>query len=134
VDASGDEVFLALPTATAGVDAAVELSQRLEATAWPGGAIVRLRVGLHTGRPEVTESGYVGLDVHREAPIMAIAHGGQILASAATVAGSRRDGALTIRPLGDYALRGLSEPVALGEIDASGAERAFPPPRGAPVR
>ena len=134
VDASGDEVFLAFPEATAGVDAAVELSQRLKATAWPGGAVVRLRVGLHTGRPEVTESGYVGLDVHRGARIMAIAHGGQILASAATVAGSRRDGALTIRPLGDYALRGLSEPVALVEIHASADERAFPPPRGAPVR
>jgi class 3 adenylate cyclase len=133
VDASGDEVFLAFPEASAGVGAALELNQRLKATAWPGGAVVRVRVGLHTGRPEVTESGYVGLDVHRGARIMAIAHGGQILASAATVAGSDWSDSVTIRPLGLYALRGLSEPLALVEIESAEAGGAFPPPRGVRV-
>jgi len=133
VDASGDALFLAFPEATAAVDAAIDLIRRLEATAWPGGVVVRLRIGLHTGRPDVTASGYVGLDVHRGARIMAIAHGGQILASAATVAGSSSTSAVTIRPLGPYALRGLSEPLALVEIAPAGATLAFPPPRGAAV-
>ena len=43
---------------------------------------VRVRMGLHTGEPTLTEEGYVGIDVHRCARLAAAGHGGQILVSA----------------------------------------------------
>ena len=129
VDASGDEVFLAFPTAQDGVSSAVELTKRLTTATWPGNAIVRVRIGLHTGSPELTRSGYVGLDVHRAARIMASAHGGQIVASAAVISTLGRTDALAIRPLGRYALRGISEPMVLFGIVAEGLRDSFPPLR-----
>jgi class 3 adenylate cyclase len=38
-------------------------------------------MGLHTGEPTLTASGYVGLDVHRAARICAAGHGGQTILS-----------------------------------------------------
>ena len=45
---------------------------------------VRVRIGVHTGEPRVTDEGYVGADVHRAARIMSAGHGGQVLVSEAT--------------------------------------------------
>ena len=41
---------------------------------------MRVRIGIHTGEPVLTDEGYVGADVHRAARIMGAGHGGQILA------------------------------------------------------
>jgi class 3 adenylate cyclase len=48
------------------------------------GGPVRVRMGLHTGTPELAEDGYVGLDVHLGARVAAAGHGGQVLLSQAT--------------------------------------------------
>ena len=45
---------------------------------------IRVRAGLHTGTPLLTDEGYVGDDVHRAARIAAAGHGGQVLVSSAT--------------------------------------------------
>ena len=129
VDASGDEVFLAFQGARDAVSAAVELTRRLAETTWPGDALVRVRIGLHTGSPELTGSGYVGLDVHRAARIMAAAHGGQIIASAAVISALGPTNAVAVRPLGRYVLRGIRDPVALFGIEAQGLPGGFPAPR-----
>ena len=78
VDVQGDAVFLAFPTARGALSAAAALTEGLA----PGP--IRVRVGLHTGAPLVTDEGYVGYDVHRAARIAAAGHGGQVLISAAT--------------------------------------------------
>ena len=55
---------------------------------------IRVRMGLHTGTPLLTEEGYVGVDVHRAARIAAAGHGGQVLVSRLDAPRcSRRDGA-----------------------------------------
>src|SRR6478736_250545 len=51
VDSRGDEFFLAFATAGAAVDAALSLQQALTSHDWPPGTQVRVRMGLHTGRP-----------------------------------------------------------------------------------
>ena len=56
---------------------------------WPGGNDVRLRIGLHRGRPELTDTGYVGLSVHAAARICFAAHGGQIVLSSAVESATR---------------------------------------------
>ena len=40
-----------------------------------------IRVGLHSGRPSLTDTGYVGLSVHTAARVCSSAHGGQIVVS-----------------------------------------------------
>src|SRR5438046_7233477 len=36
---------------------------------------IRVRMGLHTGEPRLTEEGYIGLEVHKGARIAAVGHG-----------------------------------------------------------
>src|ERR671910_3463682 len=78
VDTQGDAFFVAFPTAPGALAAA------REATAALAEGPIRVRIGLHTGTPLLTDEGYVGPDVHKGARIAAAGHGGQILVSAAT--------------------------------------------------
>ena len=83
VSARGDDVFAVFERAPAALDAALAIQRAMQAGAWPGGGDVRLRIGLHRGRPALTETGYVGLSVHAAARICFAAHGGQIVMSSA---------------------------------------------------
>jgi predicted ATPase len=80
IDTQGDAFFVAFPTAAGAAASAATAHAALA----PGR--LRVRIGLHTGAPQLTHEGYVGEDVHRGARIAALAHGGQTLASAATAA------------------------------------------------
>ena len=80
VDTQGDAFFFAVPTAPGALSAAATLTVTLA----PG--VIRVRVGLHTGTPLVTDEGYVGDDVHRAARIAAVGHGGQVLVASSTAA------------------------------------------------
>ena len=81
VDSSGDAFFAAFPRASGAVNAAASVQRAHNADALPDGCVLRVRMGLHTGEPDVTASGYTGIDVHRTARICAAAHGGQVLLS-----------------------------------------------------
>ena len=78
VDTQGDALFLAFPTAPGALAAAGEMTAALS------DGQIRVRIGLHTGTPLLTEEGYVGGDVHRAARIAASGHGGQVLVSSST--------------------------------------------------
>ena len=85
------------------------------------GARVRIRIGLHTGRPALTDTGYVGLAVSTAARVCASAHGGQIVMSDPTrfaVDASRPEG-VSFRDLGLQELRGLPEPERLFAVEAA---------------
>jgi class 3 adenylate cyclase len=101
VDTQGDAFFVAFAKAS---DALAAASQARDALA-PGP--IRVRMGLHTGEPTVTDEGYVGIDVHRAARIAAAGHGGQILVSRST-----RDlaGDDALRDLGEHRLKDLTAP------------------------
>src|SRR5262245_9092526 len=76
VDAHGDGVFVAFATAPEALAAARDITAALAS------GPIRVRVGVHTGTPLVTDEGYVGVDVHQAARIAAVAQGGQVLVSA----------------------------------------------------
>jgi class 3 adenylate cyclase len=61
VDSRGDETFAVFGEGAAGVRAAVGLQRAMREAVWPEGADVRLRIGLHSGRPKLTETGGSGL-------------------------------------------------------------------------
>jgi class 3 adenylate cyclase len=79
VDTQGDAFFYAFPKAGNAVAAAAEAQEGLAE------GPVRVRMGIHTGDPIVTEDGYVGVDVHRAARVMGAGHGGQVLLSSGHV-------------------------------------------------
>ena len=83
VDTQGDAFFAVFSSPSGGVAAAIEMQRALVSHGWPTGAAVRVRMGIHSGEASKTAAGLVGLDVHRAARIVAAAHGGQILVSAA---------------------------------------------------
>ena len=133
VDARGDEVFVVFERAPAALEAAIAIQRTMRAATWPDGSDVRLRVGMHRGRPALTETGYVGIAVHAAARIGFAAHGGQIVLSAAVrsaVIDSLADG-ISLRDLGAWRFRGLPEPMALFEVQAPDLLADFPPLRSA---
>jgi predicted ATPase/class 3 adenylate cyclase len=108
VDTQGDAFFVAFPTAEAAATAALATSEAL------GAGPIRVRIGLHTGVPTVTDEGYVGLDVHRAARIAALGHGGQILVSPTTA--PLLDTATTLRDLGQHRLKDFDGLVRLSQL------------------
>src|SRR5439155_53145 len=67
VDTQGDSFFVAFRRGKDAVAAAVDAQRDLAAHGWPEGAEVKVRMGLHTGEPQVGEDRYVGLGVHKAA-------------------------------------------------------------------
>src|SRR5688572_13974398 len=99
VDTQGDAFFVAFPTAP-GALAAVE-----EMLAGLASGPIRVRMGLHTGSPFLTEEGYVGPDVNRAARIADCGRGGQVLVSSSTAS---LLGSGDLRDLGEHRLKDLS--------------------------
>jgi class 3 adenylate cyclase len=133
VDARGDEVFVVFEQAPAALEAGVAIQRAMRSATWPDESDVRLRVGIHRGRPALTETGYVGIAVHAAARIGFAAHGGQIVLSAAVhsaVIDSLADG-VSLIDLGAWRFRGLPEPMALFEVQAADLLADFPPLRSA---
>ncbi|HEX8696024.1 MAG TPA: tetratricopeptide repeat protein [Longimicrobium sp.] len=135
VDTAGDGLFVAFERARDALAAAIEAQRALLSHPWPDGAAVRVRMGLHTGEPVASGSGYTGLDVHRAARIMSAAHGGQVVLSEATrqLAAGDLPG-VELVDLGEHALKDLPRPERLYQVRAEGLPAAFPPLRtaGAP--
>ncbi len=118
VDTQGDAFFVAFPTAPAAIEAAEE-AQRALAT-----GPIRVRMGIHTGSPHVTEEGYVGADVHRAARIAAVAHGGQVVVSSTT---AELVDPSALRELGEHRLKDLTRPQQLHQLLGDGLLVEFPP-------
>jgi class 3 adenylate cyclase len=127
--ARGDDVVAVFEDAACALAAAVTIQREMQEHAWPDAVKCRLRIGLHSGRPQLTDTGYVGISVHAAARICFAAHGGQILMSAA-VRSAVGDG-LAAEPLGAWRFRGLPEPIEMFEARAPGLASGFGPLRGA---
>ncbi len=128
VDARADELFAAFEHTAAALEAAVSIQRNLGNRSWPDGVEVRLRIGIHQGRPKLTESGYVGLAVNVAARVCAAADGGQILLSSRAheaVAKTPVDG-VALTPLGHFELRGFPEPQVLYAVAAEASRRKPP--------
>jgi predicted ATPase len=84
--AGGDGFAVAFRRAADALAAAVDIQSVLEAEPWPQGAVIRVRMGLHTGEVIERDGDYFGPSVNRAARLMAVAHGGQVVCSQATAA------------------------------------------------
>ena len=134
VDNQGDSFFVAFTGAKDAVLAAADGQRALASHVWPGGASVRVRMGIHTGEADLTVDRYVGLSVHRAARISALGHGGQVLVSP-TTAGLLDDEATlrgaSLRSLGEYRLKDIERPIRIFQLDVDGLPSRFPPLKSA---
>ena len=124
IDSEGDAFFVAFTSADNAIAAAASAQEALSSYDWPDGNEIRVRMGLHTGSPRFVDGGYVGLDVHRAARVMAAGHGGQILLSHATK--RRIDTATRIVDLGEHRLKDLLQPEHLFQLVVDGLPAEFP--------
>jgi class 3 adenylate cyclase len=129
VSARGDDVFAVFDQARGALESAFAIQRGMRDGSWPGGREVRLRIGLHRGRPQLTDSGYVGLSVHAAARICFAAHGGQTIMSAAIH--SALPETVSARSLGPWRFRGLPEPISIFQAEAPDLPSDFPPLRSA---
>jgi class 3 adenylate cyclase len=133
VSARGDDHFVVFERAPEALAGAVAIQRAMPAADWPGGSDVRLRIGLHRGRPQLTETGYVGISVHAAARICFAAHGGQIVLSSAvrSALGEPLRGGVELRSLGAWRFRGIPEAVEMFQVEDPDLQGEFPPLRSA---
>jgi class 3 adenylate cyclase len=128
IDARADEFFAVFAQPTAALAAAVAIQREFGRRAGSHGIEVRVRAGIHSGRPKLTDAGYIGLAVHTTARVCSTAHGGQIVVSAATrtAAVSSLPIGIRFRSLGRHRLAGLPDAQALFQLQAEGLRASFP--------
>src|SRR3954470_10556438 len=123
VDCRPDEFLACFPRASDGLAAAIAAQLALTAQDSP----LRVRMGLHTGEPELIGDAYIGIDVNRAARICSAGHGGQILVSQST-----RDlvsTAVQFRDLGTYLLAGVEQAERIFEARTPGLRSSSLPLR-----
>jgi len=134
VDARADELFAVFKHAPAAVQAALAIQRGVRDHAWPADSIVLVRAGIHSGRPTLTDAGYVGLAVHAANRIANAGHGGQIVLSRAALRALSEEAIpeVSYRELGTHRLKGLPEPEMLFQVIAADLPEQFPPLRITP--
>ncbi len=129
VEARADEFFAVFEAPRAALDMAVSVQRQLRARSWPDDLEVRVRMGIHSGYPTLTDDNYIGMAVHTAARVCGVAHGSQIVVTGDTkeaLRGSPLDG-VRFKRLGAHRLRGLREEVTLFQVAARGLMTRFPP-------
>jgi class 3 adenylate cyclase len=131
VDARADELFAVFKRAPSAIEAALAIQRGVRDHAWPPGTTVLVRAGIHSGRPTLTDAGYVGLSVHAANRVAALAHGGQIVLSRAAMRalGEELIPEVSFVELGTHRLRGLPEPETLFQLVVADLPGEFPPLR-----
>ena len=119
VDTQGDAFFFVFQHAADALAAAVAAQEALSA------GPIRVRIGVHSGQPQLTGEGYVGIDVHTAARICAAGHGGQVLLSEATRTHLGRHREPVVTDLGLHRLKDLGRAEKLYQVGRA----RFPPLR-----
>ena len=126
----GDSFFAVFPSAAGAVEAAGACQLALQREPWPEGAVLRVRMGLHTGEARARGSDRVDhAPINRCARIKAVAHGGQVLATKTTcdLVEGRLAGGFGLRRLGEFQLRDLAQPELIYQLTHPDLPTDFPP-------
>jgi hypothetical protein len=128
----GDSFFAVFASAVSAVEAAGACQLRLKEEAWPAGAALRVRMGLHTGEAHVQDGDYADhAPINRCARVKAAGHGGQVLVTKATrdLVEGRLGGGFGLKRLGEFGLRDLAEPELIYQLAHADLPADFPPIR-----
>ncbi|MEE8498723.1 MAG: adenylate/guanylate cyclase domain-containing protein [Acidimicrobiia bacterium] len=127
---AGDAFAAAFARVGDAFSAAVEAQRMLGGAEW-GEAVVRVRMGVHTGEAEEREGDYFGPALNRGARLMAAADGGQVLVSSASVqiVADQLPEGVSLLELGEHRFKDLSKPERVFQICHPELAHEFPPLR-----
>jgi predicted ATPase/class 3 adenylate cyclase len=96
---------------------------------------LRVRAAIHTGTADERDGDYFGPAVNRVARLLAISHGGQVLASGITtdLVQGELPSRVSLRDLGEHRLRDLARPEQVYQLLAPDLAADFPPLRSLEV-
>jgi class 3 adenylate cyclase len=114
VGTTGDGFFVGFDSPDAAVACAVAIQRRLSDHRKQHGFAPQVRIGLHASEAAQVEGDFRGKGVHEAARIAALAGGGEIVASMATVG---PDAQYPVSEPRTVTLKGISEPVGVVSID-----------------
>jgi class 3 adenylate cyclase/tetratricopeptide (TPR) repeat protein len=112
VDHAGDGFFVVFDAAGDAIDCAVSVQRRLSNHRRLHGYAPQVKIGIHVGEVQGSDSALRGAAVHRAARLCAAARADTIVVSREALAASGR----SLAGLQDYALKGIREPVAAAEV------------------
>lgn len=126
----GDSFCVAFPLARNAIEAALDVQRILSQNEWAD-AIIRVRIGIHSGPVQKRDNDYFGPTLNRVARLMTAGHGGQILLSEATASLVREDlpPEANLISLGERRLKDLIRPEKIYQLAGPGLATTFPPIR-----
>ena len=113
VKTTGDGFFAVFETARAGLDCAVAIQRALRDHRDATGFAIAVRIGLHSAEANMRGADYSGVAVHVAARVAALAGGGEIIATADTLAEAESAEASAALPT---AVKGVSAPVSIASV------------------
>ena len=129
----GDAFCTAFENSEDAIKAAVEMQLNLAKEKWED-AVIKIRIGIHSGDAEwngKTYSGYITMA--RTARVMSSAYGEQIIISKITYElakekfDSVKEKGITFRDLGERRLKDLIQPIQIYQVLSKGLRTEFPP-------
>ncbi len=113
VNSTGDGFFVAFESAGRGIDCARAIQRALVDHRRTSGFALSVRIGLHTAEANRRGADYSGVGVHLAARVAALAGGGEILATAATLAEA---GDVEAEDRREATVKGVSAPVDIASV------------------
>ena len=128
---TGDGICAVFPSVRDAVGAAIAAQGSMAAQVWLPISRLRARMAIHVGDAEPRGADWFGPALNRTARLMGIAHGGQVVLSAAAheLAADRAPDGASFADLGIHRLRDLARAEHVWQLIAEGLERSFPPLR-----
>lgn len=123
---AGDSFSVAFADATSALDAALAIQHAMLEPA--ADLDLRVRIGIHSGAPELRNGDYFGSSVNRCARVSAAAHGGQTILSEATtlLVAAQLPAGVELVDLGIHRLRDLAEPERIHQVNHVDLPSDFP--------
>jgi len=124
----GDSFYAAFHKAGDALKAALTAQRNLQSEPW-GEAIVRVRMGIHTGEAETDGKDYRGyLTLSLIQRVMSAGYGGQILLSDATekLILDQLPKDVSLRDMGEHKFKDMSHPVRVFQVSAPDLQSEFP--------
>jgi class 3 adenylate cyclase len=115
VNHTGDGFFVSFDDSRSALRCAVDVQRRLAEHRRTQGFAPMVRIGVHVAEATRRGQDYGGSEVHKAARIAALAEGGEILASAETLADA--DGGFPVSEARDVSLKGVAGPVEVARVD-----------------
>ncbi len=113
VNSTGDGFFVAFDSARQGVECAISIQRALRDHRDSTGFAISVRIGIHTAEANRRGPDYSGMGVHVTARVAALAGGGEILATAESLAEA---GEVAVSATREEPVKGVSAPVSVALV------------------